>query len=118
MRVLVASERACEKFQPRLVKLLKAQFEGVREVRRGGAFDGLDLVLRREKMDDATFYAALDKWEVLDVSANLALLGGESPKLAEIAGKLEEQMLRAGLLKKRPTTGRWIDASFVKEVAP
>lgn len=118
MRMLVASEHVCVEFRPQLVALLKAQIEGVRSLRREQAFDGMELVLRREKIDAISFNAALELWTPLDIAGNRGLLEGDHPRLAEMAEKMAEQMLRMGLLKTKPPMQTWIDPSFLKEVAP
>lgn len=118
MRVLVSTENVCAQFRPQLVTLLKVQLEGTRLVRGGQDFAGMELVLRREKIDAALFKAALDRWLPLDVVKNRGLLEGDHPKLAEMAEKMAEQMLRMGLLKTKPPMQTWIDPSFLKEVEP
>lgn len=118
MRVMVASEHACENFRPQLVSLLKAQIKMTRLARSGTAFEGMELVLRREKISRSMFLSALPSWTPIDVARNQALLSGDDPGLAEMAEKMAGQMLRAGLLKARPADQTWIDESFLGEVLP
>jgi NitT/TauT family transport system substrate-binding protein len=118
MRVMVASEHACEQFRPRLVALLRAQIETTPLVRSGKPFADMELLLRREKIDAAMFNRELTTWRPVDADGNRDLLTGDRPKLAEMADKLAGQMLRAGLLKSKPAEQTWIDATFFVEAAP
>lgn len=118
MRVMVASEDACDHAGTRLAALLKAQIEMLPVVRSGGRFSGLDLILRREKTDAAAFHDALKLWSPVDHASNRALLSGDAPELAKIAEKLCDQMLRMGLLQARPPDQEWIDPTFLEEVLP
>lgn len=118
MRVLAATREACEQSRPGLVALLKAQMELTPRVRGGTAFEGMDMVLRREKISGAMFNAALASWRPLNAAENRALLIGNSPRLAGMADEIAGQMLRGGLLKSKPAEQTWIDASILQEAAP
>lgn len=118
MRVMVASQDACDHAGSQLAALLKAQIEMVPVVRSGRRFSGLELVLRREKTGAAAFYDALKLWTPVDPAANRDLLMGDTPRLGVMAEKLCDQMLRMGLLQARPPDQEWIDPTFLEEVLP
>lgn len=118
VRVLVASKKAHGLFQSELALLLKAQMEMTEVVRTGKPFDGVEMVLRRERLRFEDFVSSLDHWRPLTVEQNAAMLTGAHPQLVQMAAMMEEQMLQAGLLRSRPAPSAWIDATLYKEARP
>lgn len=116
MRVMVASPRACEEFRPQLNALIREQLKGARLLHAGKTFPGMDIVLRREKLEAPTFFAAVRRCAPVDLEANKALLAGESSKIEELASKATALMLRAGLMKAGPAKTSWLDDSLLMEV--
>lgn len=118
VRVLVASEKAHAQFRQELVLLLKMQMDMTRLVRTGKPFDGMEVILRRERLQFEEFVSSLDHWKPLNMEENAAMLAGDSARLVQISAVMEEQMLRAGLLRSKPVPSDWIDATLLKEALP
>lgn len=118
MRVLVASARACEELRPQLSRLIAAQIEGTKRMRAKQPFAGMEVVMRRQKLDAEQLQTALGRWTPFDLEANRSLLDGDPPKLAEMADEMTSMMLRCGLLKSEPGNETWIDGTLLGEVRP
>ncbi len=118
MRLLVASEKAHAQFRQELALLLQTQMDMTRLVRTGKPFDGMEIILRRERLPFKEFASSLEHWKPLTMEENAAMLAGDSPRLAQMAAVMEEQMIRTGLLRSKPVPSDWIDATLLKEVQP
>ena len=116
MHLLVASERSYGVYRQRLASLLLAQIAMTARIREEGESDGVQTLLRRERLTSEQFAAALGRVRLLDGAANAVLLEGSRSKLEEMAGKVEAQMLRHGLLLEPPNGAPWIDKELFKEV--
>jgi NitT/TauT family transport system substrate-binding protein len=115
VRLLVASEKAHAQFRQELVLLLKTQIDMTPLVRSGKPFDGMEVILRRERLRFEEFTSSLDHWKPLNMEDNAAMLTGESPRLVQMAAAMEEQMIRTRLLRSKPAPSDWIDASLLQE---
>lgn len=118
VRLLVASEKAHAQFRQELALLLQTQMEMTRLVRTGKPFDGMEIILRRERLQFEEFASSLKHWKPLNMEENAAMLAGDSPRLAQMAAVMEEQMMRAGLLRSKPAPSDWIDSTLLKEALP
>ena len=97
---------------------IAVQIEGTKMMRAQQPFPGMEVVMRREKLDAEQLQAALGRWTPFDLEANRSLLDGDPPKLAEMANEMTSMMLRCGLLKSKPVDETWIDGTLLREVAP
>ncbi len=111
MSLLVASDRACTSSREELAALLQVQAGMAKTLWAGKSFPGMDAVLRRENLTAEELQACLGRLHPLNNSENKEML----KQLPQLALQMEELMIRAGLLKTRPTTSEWIDASIAKE---
>lgn len=112
-RMLVASEKACTSFQEELTALVRATAVVTRQVRSGKEFDGMQAILRREKVTLENFVQNLQSWQPLDLAQNREMLAGPQPKLDVLARRVETQMLRHGLLRAPLEPAKWIDPQFL-----
>lgn len=117
LRVLVATDRACEASQDNLVALLKMQVVMTGKMRSENSFDGMQSTLRREKMNAEEFASCLERLHPLNQAENTAMLQGEHPQLMQISAQMEAQMIRCGLLKSQPGPTAWIDPDLFKEAS-
>ncbi|MFO1482744.1 MAG: ABC transporter substrate-binding protein [Verrucomicrobiaceae bacterium] len=113
-RLLVASEHACQEYQKELPTLLAAMTKMNRLVRSGTQFEGMAVILRRERVSFEDFVRSLDHWRPLDAKENAALLEGSQPALNMHAQRMGEQMVRNGLLGGLPADTEWLDPRFLK----
>lgn len=115
LRVLVATERACSSSRPNLITLLKAQATIAKKIRSSAPVEGLPSILRRENLSAEEFASCLEHLRPLGAEENAEMLEGAEPKLARLAAAMEEQMIKTGLLKARPSKSQWIDPTYFKE---
>lgn len=118
LRVLVASERACAAYRDELMILMKTHVAMTAQIRSGTPFQGMEMVLRRQKLQTEEFVEALKHWKPLTASENAEMLTGENPKLLQLAASMEELMIHRGLLRTKLGTSPWIDPTFFKEAWP
>lgn len=115
LRLLVASKSATIRYQAFIPELLRAQAGMSQLVRSRKSFDGMNTLLRRERLTLDEFTRNLDLWQPMDRSQNEELLGGTNPRLNQLATETEDEMLRFGILQKRPDRSNWIDPQVYKE---
>lgn len=113
-RFLVASEKACTQFKPELQTLIRTITSLERTIRSGQSFDGMESIIRREKVTFADFVKNLNHWQPVTQQQNLELLSGATPGLNAVAQKMAKQMLRHDLLRSIPPLANWLDPQFVK----
>jgi len=118
LRLIVTTERTWQSSRGELTTLLQLHSSMTKLVRSGESFDGLQAILRREKLSAGEFAALLARVRPLDASENSAMLAGASPKLVSMAAQVEDQMIRHGLLRTRPVSADWIDPMLFKEAFP
>ena len=111
--VLVASEGACRARREELVFLLQIQSGMAKNIGSGNPFLGMDAVLRRENLSAIELPTCLARLHLLNKIENADLL----MQLPQLSQQIEEQMIRAGIIKVRPEAGEWIDDSFTKEAS-
>lgn len=109
--LLVASERACKSYREELVSLLKVQAEMTDKIWSGKPLLGMDAVLRRENLNAAELSSCLGRLRLLKHAENAEML----KQLPRLALQMEEQLIRAGILKSKLADNEWIDGSFTKE---
>lgn len=118
--VLVARESALECCARRIAQLLDGQRRALTHLTQQRD-DALARMARRPGTSAAEVASSLEGMELPDVSANRALLGGETPPLARTAQQLAQVMHQRGLLPRpmNPAglTGL-IDGRFVRELQP
>jgi NitT/TauT family transport system substrate-binding protein len=115
-RVLVVSQQALHDQREDVVRVVRAHFAMMKELRKHAPVPGLDMILRRQALSQAQFFNCWDRLKSFDVSENLALIGGGAQGLEKATASVEEKM-RSNALLYRPVSARaWIDGSLLKEV--
>jgi NitT/TauT family transport system substrate-binding protein len=109
--LLVASDHSCTASHEELVSLLQIQAGMAAKIWTANAFPGIDAVLRREKMNADELAACLKHLHSLSKTENAVML----KKLPQMAGEMEEQMIRHGIITSRLPESEWINPSFSEE---
>lgn len=115
LRLIATTEQTWQSSRDKLTTLLQLYASMTRLVRSGKPFDGMQAILRREKISASEFAACLDRMRPLDAGENSAMLAGATPKLVRMAAQIEDQMIRHGLLRSRPAGADWIDPTLFEE---
>jgi NitT/TauT family transport system substrate-binding protein len=116
LHLLVASERSHAALSPRFAELLRAQLTMTERIRADKGLGGRESLLRRERLSASEFAESLNRVRPIDLVGNEDLLSGNRSKLEIMAEKMEEQMLRHGLMLSRANDSPWIDKELFREV--
>jgi len=117
-RVLVVSSVALRDQRDDVLKVVRAHFAMMKELRKGGEVAGMQAILRRQALTREEFLSCWNLLKSFDLKENLALIGDQSEGLRKDTASMELKMRSNALLNSPASTKEWIDGSLLKEVEP
>ncbi len=112
LRVLAVSAPALSQWTKHIQKLVRLHFDLRGQLTQAGEVPGREVLLRRERLDEASFRAALGSVRMLSPQENRAILSGQN-EASEMFGRLRKLMLEHRLVRNWPEGNAWLDPQFV-----
>jgi len=117
LRMLVVNERVLSEQRDKVVDLVRAHFSLAPDLHKAEDVDGMDVVLRRQRISRDEFAEVMSNIRIFDREENASLMRDGSAAIARIFSQVNPEDM---LLSNRPAGpgGEWKDESIIMEATP